>query len=40
VTKLAAEDPNYRSEEEKRHVLEQFREARAIFVQRAQEAGQ
>ena len=38
VTKMAEEHPGWRSEREKDHVLEQFREARAIMEQRAAEA--
>ncbi len=37
ITKMAAEHPGWRSEEEKAHVLNQFQEARRIFQQRAAE---
>ena len=38
LTQMASEHPGWRSEREKAHVLGQFAEARAIFVQRASEA--
>ena len=38
ITKLWDENPHWRSEAEKKHVLDQFAEARAIYVRRAQEA--
>ena len=38
ITKLWDENPYWRSEAEKKHVLDQFAEARAIYVRRAQEA--
>ena len=38
ITKLWDENPHWRSAAEKKHVLDQFAEARAIYVRRAQEA--
>jgi hypothetical protein len=35
---MAAEDPGWRSEGEKAHVLGQFQEARKVFEQRWREA--
>jgi Tol biopolymer transport system component len=38
LTDLASRHPGWRSEKEKRHVLDQFQEARQIYVQHANEA--
>jgi hypothetical protein len=38
LTELAAAHPGWRSEKEKQHVLDQFREARQVYAQRGQEA--
>ncbi len=38
LTKMAAAHPGWRSEQEKRHVLEQFQQARDVYLKRAQEA--
>jgi len=38
LTTMAAAHPGWRSDKEREHVLEQFREARQIYVQRGQEA--
>jgi TolB protein len=40
VSRQAEQDPHYRSEAEKQHVLEQFRQAREVFLQRSREASQ
>lgn len=39
ITQQALRHPGWRSEREREHVLAQFREARAVFEQRAREAG-
>jgi hypothetical protein len=38
ITKLAEEHPGWRSDQERKHVLSQFAEARKIFEERASEA--
>jgi Tol biopolymer transport system component len=38
ITRQAEQHPGWRSDRERRHVLGQFREARAVFEQRAREA--
>jgi TolB protein len=38
VTRMASEHPGWRSDKEKTHVLDQFKEARDIYVKRAAEA--
>ena len=38
LARQAEAHPGWRSERERRHVLDQFAEARRVFVQRAQEA--
>ncbi len=38
VARQAEEHPGWRSDREREHVLEQFRQAREVFVQRASEA--
>jgi Tol biopolymer transport system component len=40
LTQMAAEHPGWRSDREKAHVMAQFAEARAIYQQRAAEAGE
>jgi hypothetical protein len=40
ITRQAEQHPGWRSERERRHVLGQFKEARAVFEQRARDAAQ
>ena len=38
LTEMAAEHPGWRSDREREHVLQQFLEARAVYVRRGREA--